>query len=154
MVEALFVLWTLLSVLVQFESSRFRKWNFYGFVADCRFFSPYPVTHDYIILFKEDDGSEEFYKVDRLDKPWYSFAFCPMMRLDKGIATNVRQVLRNLKHENLPATYAYLRLLNLVSSEAKNRGLRNPIVFHICYKKGFESETLEKVYTSKRHALY
>lgn len=155
----LFSCWTILSIWAQLPNARILKYNFFGFVPYCRFFSPNPVSKDlklyYRFLDNELDKKEIIWNsFDSPQNGQMAFIWSPEKKLQKSLNTLVRNLMFLKRNDtNIEFSIPYLTLLNIIQSDFSHVAKENKIQFLITRHKGFKSDLREALFISKIHTI-
>lgn len=155
----IFSCWAILSIWAQLPNARILKYNFFGFVPYCRFFSPNPVSKDlklYYRIIEEVSDKKEiiWHSFVRPKNGKIAFIWSPEKKLQKTLNTLVRNLMfLNRTNTNIEFSIPYLSLLNIVQLDLNHFDSKNKIQFLITRHKGFKNELREALFTSKIHDI-
>ena len=148
-----FAVWLALCVISQIRtgwvSSR-RHLDVPGLAPAWNLFAPRPIVTDYIILYRLWEGGEESSWL-RVNLPgrrrWSDFVFNPSRRQRKAMWTAAHAISwRPEDHRVSPLDPAYLLVLGVVTSAARDQGVRRgQIQYRVDCIKGGLSETPERL---------
>ncbi|MFX0557845.1 hypothetical protein ACOCEA_13685 [Maribacter sp. CXY002] len=156
----IFFIWTILSIWAQLSNAYILRYNFFGFIPYCRFFSPNPVSTDLKIYYRtaKDEMPELDYAIwkplRQVKNNKYSFIWSPEKKNQKTLNTLVRNLLiQKKRHKNIEFSLPYLTLLNIIQTNLASNQNGDLIQFLITRHKGYESDNREKLFISKIHCI-
>jgi hypothetical protein len=158
-IVAVLVVWFIASVLAQPRASFLAKtrWrNFAGLLPNYRFFAPVPIAFDYQIFYRlvREGVAGEWIPLDVPAKPSYCWLWNPQQRLKKAVNDLVTSLHRYRQPgliDKIPASYAYVLILNHVKSLARSEGAS--VQFIVTQTKGFEDKEEHVFFASHAHPL-
>jgi hypothetical protein len=156
---AFFACWFVATAAYQIGKNPVHRLDWLGFIPSCRFFAPNPLITDIRVHYRafSDESKEAEEDVWRplLEVPRFPARalWNPGHRLQKSVNVMVPYLLRlQTRTDHIEYTGPYLRLLNVATSRARERGERYT-QFLVTRHRGLASPSRQLMFRSKPHLV-